>query len=537
MRIKPRLHLLGSPRAFGDRLWFSATEYKQMYEFPPPSGQPVVVGVLSFGGGINGTFNSSGVLTRGEVKDYWTNELGIPASQHPRVILRLLNGAKNETASGATVELMENTLDVEMIGGCCPSPTLTIILYITGTTGVLSDPFIPLMDYILNTPVVVGGESLLPSILSCSWGASETLWGSTLINSINTRFATAASRGITTCVASGDWGSNDPLTGRPTCLFPASSPHVLACGGSRLETSLARVYDSSTVEKAWAGSGGGESKVFAKPSWQSRLTGSGRLVPDLAMNADPETGVLFLVDGTRYIIGGTSIVAPAFAGYLACIGGGRFVLPRLYSAPTSCFHDITNGTNGAYSAANGWDRVTGRGSPRARMLDGSLQPVAATALTLGASTLTLARSSTYQVTPTLTPVDATTSVTWSSNNTKVVTVSSSGLITAVANGTATVTARSGSVSATVTVTVITPVTGVSVSPTRVSVRLGRTATVRATVAPSTASIKDVIWSSSNSTIATVSASGVITGVARGSTTVTVTTVYGSRVARVAVSVT
>ena len=113
---------------------------------------------------------------------------------------------------------------------------------------------------------------------------------------------------------------------------------------------------------------------------------AGRGVPDVAGNADPTTGYVTLVDGQSGVIGGTSAVAPLWAGLIALINESLgkpvgFINPLLYqqASEASDFHDIISGNNGAYSAGPGWDACTGLGSPIATqiavMLGAPAQPV------------------------------------------------------------------------------------------------------------------------------------------------------------------
>ena len=158
----------------------------------------------------------------------------------------------------------------------------------------------------------------------------------------------------------------------------------------------------------------------------------------------------------------------------------------------------------------------------------------------GASTHNVAVGQTLQLTATVTPGNANNNVIWSSNNTTAVTVNTRGLITAVAGGAATITARTadGSHSASVTVIVGTLVTGVSIggAATR-EITPRQTLQLATTVAPSNATNKNVRWSSSNSTAATVgSTNGLVTAVAVGSTTITARTVDGNYTASVIVTV-
>ena len=117
-------------------------------------------------------------------------------------------------------------------------------------------------------------------------------------------------------------------------------------------------------------SGGGFSAAFSRPAWQTSVVGeTGRGVPDVCANADPETGYNILVDGRQEVIGGTSAVAPLWAGLIALLNQklqtrvGYINSPLYAVSESNCFHDITVGNNGAYTCQQGWDPVTGLGSP------------------------------------------------------------------------------------------------------------------------------------------------------------------------------
>jgi kumamolisin len=188
----------------------------------------------------------------------------------------------------------------------------------------------------------------------------------------------AAALGISITVAAGDNGSTDGATGN-NVDFPASSPHVLACGGTKLIGN----GSSITSEVVWnelasgeGATGGGVSNVFALPSFQANANvpapaGStgGRGVPDVCGDADPETGYQVRVDGQSLVIGGTSAVAPLWAGLIALNNqqngkSAGFIQPQIYAPKAaSAFHDIVSGNNGAFSAGPGWDACTGLGSP------------------------------------------------------------------------------------------------------------------------------------------------------------------------------
>jgi len=147
---------------------------------------------------------------------------------------------------------------------------------------------------------------------------------------------------------------------------------VLACGGTSLVASGAAIQSETVWNDGAQGgaTGGGYSTVFPRPVWQGKdVTQSARGVPDVAGDADPETGYKVQVDGEQLVVGGTSAVAPLWAGLIALLNQKLqsrigFINPILYKvAESACFRDTTSGNNGAYSAGPGWDATTGLGSP------------------------------------------------------------------------------------------------------------------------------------------------------------------------------
>jgi kumamolisin len=195
--------------------------------------------------------------------------------------------------------------------------------------------------------------------------------------------------GITVCVASGDNGSSDGVAaGGDHVDFPASSPFALACGGTRLTAKGSGIQQEVVWNDGAQGgaSGGGISTVFAAAAWQSGLSAVGtqgaetaltmRGVPDVAGNADPETGYQVRIDGTNTVIGGTSAVAPLWAALIARINqtsgkAAGYLNPQIYKSPQA-FRDITQGNNGDFKAAAGWDACTGLGSPNGPTLPGAI---------------------------------------------------------------------------------------------------------------------------------------------------------------------
>jgi kumamolisin len=335
---------------------FSPLDLMKLYNFPPPNNEKKHIVVVSFGGGLYGDYDEeTQEITNGDVTKFCAR-LNIPT---PTVKLCLLDGAPNNPDDDATDE---NTLDLQMIAGV-GIPNLTITLIIGPNANNTEFPKVFQKTY-----------DLKPDAVGCSWGFPEKEASPRLLKQMDNLFAQFVAAGINVCCASGDNGSSDGISGACTD-FPASSPHVIACGGTRLVCGNSDMtYDSkTTMETVWndnptqSATGGGISKIFPKPTYQSVINlGMGRLVPDIAMNADPKTGVNFIVNGQDRTYGGTSIVAPFMAAYLALIGYKGSVA-KFYQAPRSCFHDILQGNNGKYTAQTGFDLCSGLGS-----FDGSL---------------------------------------------------------------------------------------------------------------------------------------------------------------------
>ena len=183
-------------------------------------------------------------------------------------------------------------------------------------------------------------------------------------------FQEADAEGVTFSISSGDSGADECGDGGVTPSWPADSQYVVAVGGTTLDTS-GTTWAGETV---WSGTGGSPSTFEAMPSWQQGVGQnaghSTRGVPDVAFDADPNTGALVIVDGSSEQIGGTSLASPLFVGVwartLAVDSSLGFAAPLIYqdaaSHYSSDFHDVTSGSNGGESAATGWDYTTGFGS-------------------------------------------------------------------------------------------------------------------------------------------------------------------------------
>lgn len=181
-------------------------------------------------------------------------------------------------------------------------------------------------------------------------------------------FQQAVAQGQTFSVSSGDAGADECGDGGTTPSWPASSPYVVAVGGTTLDTSYNPTPNPTYYsESVWSGGGGSISTFEPKPGWQSSvLSGNYRGVPDIAFDADPESGAKIIVNGAAAQYGGTSLSAPLFVGawarLLAAHPALGFAAPCLYQIPAADYHDVTSGNNGYYYAQPGWDLATGFGS-------------------------------------------------------------------------------------------------------------------------------------------------------------------------------
>jgi len=406
------------------RSWFWANEVANIYKIPPPTNNNVVVAVVSFGGGLYGTLDSSGNLTNSDAEKYWLS-LGISPSNIPKVMIKTIDGAKNKPKDTDSGETMENTIDIETIGACCPTSKLTIILYIAPND---LNEFPRLINYILNDTILINNVNYTPSVISISWGAPEIYYGNSLLNSINNLFSVAINKGINITVATGDNGSNDGVGGNGSyCDFPSSSPNVTAVGGTKLYCPN-YIYNKNTIETAWSSGGGAISNYFKKPSYQNLLNVTKRSTPDIALVSDPNTGIRYLLNGYTYIIGGTSIASPIFAGFLAAINANKFINPIIYSAGTICFNDIKTGSNGHFKAKINYDNCTGFGSIKGDILNN----VYNTNLITSNSNLTIFYKTKSQL---LISSNLDSNLfTFSSNNQKIVTIDKLGYITATGLG-------------------------------------------------------------------------------------------------------
>ncbi len=333
---------------------FTPPQLAGLYHFPPGlDGSGQCIAIIELGGGFKPA----------DIKAYFSN-LGLAA---PTVRAIRVDGGRNHptNANSADGEVM---LDIEVAAAIAPKALIAVYFAPNTNQGFLDAITTAVHDAVHK-----------PSVISISWGSAEANWTAQSMTQFDQAFQAAAAMGVTVCCAAGDNGSSDGVAdGKPHVDFPASSPFALGCGGTRLTAS----GNTIKTEVVWnadpttSATGGGVSGFFALPAYQKNLklpphqAAGARGVPDVAGNADPASGYQVRVDGQNLVIGGTSAVAPLWAGLIALMNQKLghpvgFLNPLIYGslAGHGLFNDIVSGNNGNYAAAKGWDACTGWGSP------------------------------------------------------------------------------------------------------------------------------------------------------------------------------
>jgi kumamolisin len=368
-----------------------------MYRFPPGTdGSGECVAILNFNEPDNhGGYSAEALAV------YFEQVLGIPVPDISDVVV---HGQGNDPGSDDGSDPWDTSgevmLDVQMVGGCAPKAK--IIMYFTQFTE---------QGWVDAINAIITDTANRPTVISVSYGNPEddprSAWTAAAIQKVNEAFRAAAARGITICCAAGDDGSRDQAgDGFAHADFPASSPYVLGCGGTRVIAPNGVIVQ----EVVWndgpgSATGGGVSKLFPLPSYQ-RFAGvppsvnpdhrTGRGVPDVSGVADPETGVVIMtLDGQHLaVIGGTSATAPMWSALIARLNQAvqrplGFANPTIYRLlHYGVLRDITQGTNGAYHAGPGWDACTGVGSPDGVNLLAAISWLISLAAARGAGTQT-----------------------------------------------------------------------------------------------------------------------------------------------------
>jgi kumamolisin len=403
-------------------LTFSVPRLADYYCFPPgTTGDGQRVALIEFAGGYHPTdieaYFKKLRIRRPEISDKCVHRaLGEPLARNDpldpesiRKILKALkaNPGKVHKKYGSQLDSLRNTIEVTMdleIAGSLAPGAKFVVIFAPGTGRGLYDAL----------HMAMAEEA---TVISLSWGFLECALPGHQVHSINRVLHDAAVRGITVCCASGDDGSRATGGDRPNGVanvnFPASSPYVLACGG----TGMRRAGDRIEGEIVWNNSlhgirlatGGGVSGWFVLPSYQRRANVPrcnrsaprktwlsremslvegfrGRGVPDVAANADFDTAYEIIVGGVQYHGFGTSAAAPLWAALIARLneGLGRrlgWLNRDLYHPNVArTFRRITRGNNDVcegrllyYRAGRRWCGCTGLGTPDGSRLLGALR--------------------------------------------------------------------------------------------------------------------------------------------------------------------
>ncbi len=394
-QVKPHIHLRpeGSGGA-GANLSYTPVQVGELYGFPaqPSAGEGQCIGLIELEGGY----------AQEDLKLFFES-VDLP---EPTVAPVSVEGSANDFAGGGNAN-GEVALDIQVAGALAPAAKIAVYFAPKNTD----------QGFLAAINAAIHDTDNKPSVISISWGGPEETWTPQAMEAMDEAFADAAALGISVFVASGDQGSADRLQfakneqgrlvrnpeydGKAHVNFPASAPHAIACGGTRLEGEGTRIRGETVWNdgNGWA-SGGGLSELFEPPKWQEAAVKNvkpvtppgkdpGRGVPDVAGNADAETGYQIYCGGNREVAGGTSAVAPLWAGITARLNQekGRqlgFLNTVLYTpAGQGCLRDVAVGTNAisssngvpgtpGYDATAGWNGCTGFGTPNGAALRASL---------------------------------------------------------------------------------------------------------------------------------------------------------------------
>lgn len=317
-----------------------ATQVRDAYHIDPRlTGAGRKIGIIELGGGFK----------QYDIDAYFQDLLGMTKS--PKITVKNILGATNQPGGDADAEVL---LDIMVAGALAPDAEIVVYFCPNTDAGFLAG-----VKQANADGVDVG---------SISWGLRENAAPKSWMQQMDAAFADGLNKGVVWFVAAGDNGAADGNpSGRPVADFPASSPHVFAVGGTQLTLNP---DGSRADEVTWNDSGatgGGLSTVFARPSYQDHKYAM-RAEPDGAVNASPYTGYLIIIDGATQVVGGTSAGAPFLAGWLAGVLGalpagqtiGLTMIPVVY-AHKEIWYDVTKGNNSGFSAAQGYDLVSGNG--------------------------------------------------------------------------------------------------------------------------------------------------------------------------------
>lgn len=335
------------PRGSGSTS-FMPSEVAEAYNFPKASmGAGQSVAIIELGGGLDLKDNAQ------YYKDHGLKE--------PPLQIVAIDGASNSPGQDADGEV---ALDSQIIGAVAPEAKQQLIFAPNSDQGFI--------NAITRATFPEAGEKQNTAI-SISWGQNEAAWSEQAVHNMNAAFKKAALKGISIFAAAGDDGAKDG-TDKYLADYPSSDPFVTGCGGTNLSRNGKEVvWNDGSFGGA---TGGGISQKFDLPDFQkgtplpknaNKDGKPGRGAPDIAGDASPSTGYVIRVGAAEQVVGGTSAVAPLYAGLMMRVNGALghpagYLNPFLYKNGNSAiFKDITDGNNNGYKAGKGWDACTGWG--------------------------------------------------------------------------------------------------------------------------------------------------------------------------------
>jgi kumamolisin len=365
-QVRPSVRLAAD---VGEFVGYPPADIAKFYGFPTTvTGAGQCIGIAEFGGGFE----------QADLDAYFSAQ-GLPAIQVEAVGVA---GGRNQPGvdSKADGEVM---LDIEVAHSVAPGAKI-VVYFAPGTTN----------GFTSAVKAAIHDSANNPSVLSISWGGPEVAWTTQMVNSLESALADAARVGLTVLAASGDDGSRNNVQDNNVHVnYPASSPQVLGCGGTRITVDNGAITDEVVWNDGIDGgsTGGGVSAIFPVPAYQTAAnipvnadTGQpGRGVPDVSADASPASGYMTELNGGQVTsIGGTSAATPLWAGLVALANQhiGKpvgFVNAALYQN-SQHFNDITSGNNNitgtlaGYQANVGWDACTGLGTPQGAALANSI---------------------------------------------------------------------------------------------------------------------------------------------------------------------
>ena len=335
---------------------YSPQEIEEAYAFPEGDAAGQCIGIIELGGRYSVT----------DIEQY--------CELFNRPVPTMVEVGTPPSGNQPSQNDVEVTMDIELAAGLAPKAKL-VIYYAQSIAEAIH--------------LAVNDNKNKPSVLSISWAQSEYDTSVADRQQLEAECAYATALGITIVAASGDYGSYNGKS-FPNVMLPASNPNVIGCGGTALHL-------PSGYEPVWfnpqegVGSGGGYSAVYGRPDYQSyalttyalqhkNVPDNLRGVPDVAANAAMTTAYTLVVNGEVKKMGsGTSAATPVVAALIARLNNNLgYRLGSLHQLlyewqGTGVFKQVTNGNNGLYPAAAGWNPATGLGVIRGQQFEAAIQ--------------------------------------------------------------------------------------------------------------------------------------------------------------------